>query len=110
MTPEFGVRSSEKYKEEIKDIDCPLCGKCKVTVTFISGYMSWNVSRIAAGAKRTPYFHDPKIKVNMSCKGCKSSKAEIKEALEKGKKISHEERLKRIKEAGLPTQLDFEAL
>lgn len=104
---EFGDRSSQKYSEEIKDIDCPLCGKTKISVTFIAGYMSWNVSRIASGAKRTPYFHDPKIKVNTPCRECKASKSEIKEALEKGKKLSYEERLKRIKEAGLPTQLRF---
>jgi endogenous inhibitor of DNA gyrase (YacG/DUF329 family) len=103
---EFGNRSSEKYSEQIEDVDCPFCGKAKVRVTFIPGYMSWSVSRIAAGAKRTRYFHDPRIKVHGKCPNCGKSNEEIKEALESGGKlISHEERLKRLREAGLPTQI-----
>ena len=82
---EMGDRSSQQYSESIEDVDCPLCGKAKVRVTFVAGYMSWNISSIAAGSKRTPYFHDPRIRVGSSCPACKATKAEIKEALEKGK-------------------------
>lgn len=105
---EFGDRSSQRYHEEIKDVDCPLCGKAKVRVSYVAGYMSWNVSRIAAGAKRTRYFHDPKVKIHTSCTNCKATKAEIKAAIEKGKtrEIPHEEHLKRIKEAGLPMSIE----
>jgi rubredoxin len=104
---EFGDRTSQRYSEEIKDVGCPICKKAKIRVAFVSGWMEWKVSRIAAGAKRTPFFHDPKIKVHSKCPECKASREEIKEALERGgKKMSHEERLKRIKEAGLPTVIE----
>ena len=103
---EFGDRTSEKYTEKIEDVDCPFCGKAKIRATFIPGYMSWNTSRIAAGAKRTRYFHDPKITVRGKCPECGKSSEEIKEALESGGKIkTHEERLKRLQESGLPTKI-----
>lgn len=105
--PDFGDRSSQAYHEEMQDVDCPLCQKAKVRVTFVAGYMSWSVSRIAAGSKRTPYFHDPKVRVNGSCPACKATAAEIKEALERGgKRASHEERLRRIQDSGLPTVIE----
>ena len=102
---DFGDRSSQAYSESIEDVDCPICKKAKVTVSFIAGYMSYSVSRIAAGSKRTPYFHDPKVRAMTTCPACKATKAEIKEALERGnsEKPSHEERLRRLKESGLPT-------
>lgn len=106
---EMGERSSQQYSESIEDVDCPLCKRAKVRVSFVAGYMSWSISRIAAGAKRTRYFHDPRIRVLQACGACKATKAEIKEALEKGKsgQLSHEEKLKRIQEAGLPTVLEY---
>ncbi|MBI4181344.1 MAG: hypothetical protein HY520_00040 [Candidatus Aenigmarchaeota archaeon] len=106
---EVGDRSSERYTEKIEDILCPMCGKGMVRVRFIPGYRSWNVSRIAAGAKRTPYYHEPKIRVEQACSACTATKAEIKEAVERGKQqsISHEEKVRRIQEAGLPTTLEY---
>lgn len=105
---DFTERISEKYIEEMKEVDCPFCGKAKINVTYIAGYMSWKTSRISAGSKRTPYYHDPKFKVYDKCPNCKASKESIKRALEKGstKVISHEDRLKRLKEAGLPTRIE----
>lgn len=97
---DFGDRSSQRYQEEIRDVQCPLCGKAEVRVTYVAGYMTWSVSRIAAGSKRTPYFHDPKIRVRGACPACRAPASEIKDVLERGgKKTSHEDRLKRLRDA-----------
>ncbi len=104
---DFGDRSSQSYSEEIRDVRCPLCGNAEVRVTYVAGYMTWNTSRIAAGSKRTPYFHDPKIRVHAACSACKATASEIKDVLERGgKKTSHEERLRRLQESGLPTRVE----
>jgi hypothetical protein len=104
---EFGDRSSQSYQETIEDVDCPICKKAKVRVSFVAGYMTWSVSRIAAGSKRTPYFHDPKVRPQSGCPACKATRKEIKDALERGRShVSHEERLRRIREAGLPTVIE----
>ena len=104
---DFGDRSSQSYQETIEDVDCPICKEAKVRVSFVAGYMTWSVSRIAAGSKRTPYFHDPRIRPQSSCPSCKATRQEIKEALERGgQKASHEERLRRIQESGLPTVIE----
>ena len=99
--------SSEKYKESVEDVDCPFCGNAKIRVSYIEGYMSWKVSRISAGAKRTRYFHDPKIMVYGKCPACGKGAKEIKEVLESGgmKPKTHEERLKRFQDMGLPTKI-----
>lgn len=103
---EFSDRSSEKYREIIEDIKCPFCEKAKITVIYIPGYKTWSTSRAGRSVKRTPFYHDPKIKVHCKCPNCGKSKEEIKHALKIGSKPkSHEERLKRLKESGLPTKI-----
>ncbi|MCD6496602.1 MAG: hypothetical protein J7K54_04995 [Candidatus Aenigmarchaeota archaeon] len=99
---------SEQYRETEEVVDCPFCKKGKINVTYVHPYVSWNVSRIAAGAKRTRFYHDEKYKVHNKCPVCGRSRQEIREALESGttKSVSHEERLKRLREAGLPTRIE----
>ncbi|MFH1337551.1 MAG: hypothetical protein ABIH55_01615 [Nanoarchaeota archaeon] len=105
---EFGDRSSEKYTENIEEIECPFCKKGKIKVSFIAGYTSWRKSSISAGSKQTRYFHDPRIKIHNKCPNCGASKSDIKEAIEKGvSKESHEEKLKRFKNSGIPTMIEI---
>ncbi|MEM7815908.1 MAG: hypothetical protein QXN71_02195, partial [Candidatus Aenigmatarchaeota archaeon] len=68
----------------------------------------WKVSRIASGSKRTRFFHEPKTRVHSNCPNCKATKQEIRDIIEKGvtQKQSHEERIKRIRETGLPTVIE----
>lgn len=108
---ELGDRSSQRYSERIEEVECPLCKKATITISFVAGYMTWSVSRIAAGAKRTPYFHDPRIRPHSACPSCKATREDIKEALERGsgKRLSHEERLRRLAEAGLPTTVETQS-
>ncbi len=98
---------SESAKPRNETIECPFCRKGQISITVIPDYISWNVSRIASGSKRTKFIHDSQTTVNNKCPECGKSKQEIKEALERGGKIaSYEEQLKRLKNAGLPTTIE----
>lgn len=99
---------SERPTVTTEEVGCPLCNEGRVSVTFTSAYMSWQVSRISAGAKRTRYFHDPKVQVHGKCPTCNASSADIKDILERGgkQKVSHEERVKRLRDSGLPTAFE----
>jgi len=92
---------------ETKAIKCPLCNVGDVDVQITSEYMSVHSSHAAGRRSRIPNYHPEKIEVFSKCPKCNASKKEIKEAIEKGttEKLSHEERLKRLKEAGLPTRI-----
>jgi len=97
----------ERPRVDKETVPCPFCGRGLVEVTHESGYVSWNVSRISAGTKRTKYYHDPRTIVHSSCPECRASKQQIRQAIESGgKSKSHEERVERMKSAGLPTAIE----
>lgn len=88
---------------------CPFCKKGEISVLYTSEHMSAHSTFSAGGKKKMmPNYHPEKYNVSSKCPVCGASKKEIKEALERGetKQISHEERLKRLKEAGLPTRIE----
>jgi len=97
---------SEKISPREETVECPFCKEGRISIMFIPAYISWNVSRIAAGSKRTKFVHDQQTIVHGKCPKCGKAKQEIKDALERGKVASHEEQIKRIKESGLPTRIE----
>jgi rubredoxin len=96
----------EITKETIK---CPFCKKGDINILRISEYYSETVAHAAGKAKRIPQYHPEQITVYSKCPNCGVSKKEIKEILERGseKRISDEEKIKRIRELGLPTKIEF---
>ena len=91
------------------EIECPFCKKAKVRMFHKEGYYQAKVSRISAGAKTTYHWVPDTYEVLEDCPNCGKSKKEIQKALEgeiSTKKLSHEERIKRIKESGLPTRIE----
>lgn len=97
---------TERYRENQETVECPFCKEAKIDVAYIPAYISWNVSRISAGAKRTRFYHEPKYKVHSKCPKCGKSAREIKQVLESGGITrSHEECLKRLREAGLALRI-----
>ncbi len=99
--------AGEVPKREDGSVKCPFCGKGDISVTHVSAYVSWNVSRIASGSKRTKYFHEPQINVHSSCPECKATKSDIRHILERGGSAKpHEERIKRLKEAMIPMVIE----
>ena len=90
-------------------LECPFCHKGDVRVFHKEGYLQPRVSRISAGAKVRYYRMPDTYRVLEDCPECGKSKREIQRAFETGvtKEVSHEERLRRLREAGLPTRVEF---
>lgn len=88
-------------------LDCPFCGKSKVVAWHKEDFRQAKTSRISAGAKTTYHKVPESYEILNGCSACGKSEKEILRAFETGitKELSHEERLKRLREAGLPTKI-----
>ncbi|HLD56981.1 MAG TPA: hypothetical protein VJA47_01665 [archaeon] len=86
-------------------VKCPLCQVGEVEVTTKPEYYSFSAARAFGKVKRIPVHHPEQTKVESNCPNCKAKKSDIKDALDSGsgKKITHEELLKRLQKSGLPT-------
>lgn len=95
-----------------EEIDCPFCGKAKISVTTTEGYYSFNAARAFGKVKRIPVYHEEKVEVSSNCPVCGKTKKEIKEVLEKGqtKVLSHEKRIEMLKKRGLPLVIGAEKM
>ncbi|MFH1824182.1 MAG: hypothetical protein ABH873_03035 [Candidatus Firestonebacteria bacterium] len=93
---------------EDKKIKCPFCNVGEIDIRITSEYMSTSSSFAADGKKaRMPNYHPERIDVFSKCPHCNKSKKDIKDAIESGTgKLSHEEKLKRAKKAGMPTMIE----
>lgn len=89
-------------------IQCPFCGKQTITILHIPFVSNTFTSKSRAGGKVTR-IQKERYDILSGCSECVKSRKEVEKALNTGrtKEISHEERLKRIKEAGLPTKLKY---
>ena len=99
--PGFGRHTEKEWK-------CPFCKKGKVKVYFREGYVQSKMSRISAGKAYTKHSVEDKIEsVGNDCPVCGKKAKEIKKAFESGvtKEKSHDERLKRLQESGIPTKI-----
>lgn len=93
---------------ETKTIKCPFCNNGNIDIQITSEFMSVHGSHAAGRRSRIPNYHPEKIEVFNKCPTCGKGKKEIEKFLETGvtKEISHKERIKRLKEAGLPTVIE----
>lgn len=91
------------------ELECPFCHKGRVKTFHKEGYMQAKSSRISAGAKTKYYRRPDTYEVLEDCPDCGKKKKEIQKAMDgeiSTKRMSHEERLKRIKAAGLSTEIE----
>lgn len=90
-------------------IECPFCEKGKVKTLHKESYLQGQESHISAGSKTTYSRKPEKYEVLEDCPKCGKSKKEIQKYLDgKQKKEADPEKVKkRMKEAGLPTKLEF---
>jgi rubredoxin len=86
---------------------CPFCKVGKIQIYHKEGYIQSHKSHIAAGDKFTSYRVGDKYEVLEDCPNCHKSKKEIEANLEGKSTLSHEERLKKLKERGLPTSVEY---
>ena len=95
--PEYSTRIT-------KEIECPFC-KAKIKVLFKPSMLQFHISRVSAKTARVPYRTREKYEILVNkCPNCGKTKKEIEKALREGVPLPHEEILKRLKEAGLPTK------
>lgn len=90
------------------EIECPFCGKGRIKMYHKEGYIQSHASSIASGKKFTSHKVEDSYIVQNDCPVCKKTKKEIQRAFETGetKQLTHEERLKRLRESGLPTRVE----
>lgn len=90
------------------EVKCPFCGKDGVSAFVKPSYLQAKTSRISSGAKTTYHRVPESIEYQGSCPHCGKTAKEMQDAQKTGvvKKQSNEERLKRIKESGLPTVIE----
>ena len=83
--------------------NCPFCGKLTIKILHIPFVVNKFSSGCRAGGKRT-FVQEEKLNILSGCDECGKSQKEVEKALNDGTdKITHEERIRRIKESGLPT-------
>jgi len=87
------------------EIECPFCGKMGVKAFHKPTHLEPKVSHISAGSRTTYHRVPESYDVVSGCPACGKSKEEIERIFETGvvRELSHEERLKRLRDAGLPT-------
>jgi endogenous inhibitor of DNA gyrase (YacG/DUF329 family) len=86
-------------------IECPFCGKA--IKAFHKPALVREVKKSSWGGSKKSYKTDAEVfEAIEDCPNCKKTKGEIEQALKHGKEPSHEEVIRRLKEAGLdPTKL-----
>jgi len=93
-------------------VKCPLCGGEGVTAFVKPSYLQGKTSRISAGAKTTYHRVPESVEYQGSCPNCGKSAAEMQRATKSGlsgKRLSHEERMRRLRESGFPTTIGTSA-
>ena len=86
--------------------NCPFCGKMSIRVLHIPFVAQTITSKCRAGGRVTRYQRE-RFEVLSGCEACGKSREEVEKAFNEMKKLSHEERIKRIKESGLPTRIEM---
>ena len=90
------------------ELDCPFCCKAKIKAHFKEGFLQARKSSISAGSKFTYYKRPDTYMVAEDCPNCHKTHKEIEQAFNRGitKEVPHEDRVKRLKDSGLPTVVE----
>ena len=88
-------------------IRCPFCNKMTIKAFHKPSHLEPKTTHISAGSKTTYYRVPESYEVLSGCSACGKSQKEVQKAFDTGitKELSHEERLKRLKESGLPLKI-----
>lgn len=92
---------------EVLTEECPFCKQKTIKVMHIEETFKARRTRIRAG-RNTQYIKSPeRYEVLVEkCSNCGKTKKDVEEALKHGKEPSHDEVIRRLREAGLdPTKL-----
>ncbi len=95
-------------RAETRELECPFCKKGKVKVVFKESYIQANASSISAGKKYTYQKIPEKWVIKENCPACGAKKKDIQDVYDgKRRPETKEERIRRIKEPGLPTTIEM---
>lgn len=98
----------EVGRVSIKELDCPFCKKAKIKATHKEGYIQSKASSISAGKKYTKHKVGEKWEILEDCPECGAKKNVIQDMYDgKSRPETKEERLKRLKAAGIPTIVEM---
>ncbi|MBU1167536.1 hypothetical protein KKC60_03980 [Patescibacteria group bacterium] len=86
-------------------IQCPFCGKETITILRIPFVSKTVTSKCRAGG-RVKKIQKGRDDVLSGCSECGKTKKEVIARLDNKEEISHEDRLKRLLESGLPTKIE----
>jgi len=91
---------------EIIEVECPFCKKGKIRISRSPEKYTTQTIRVGSNRKTIPKLIPGKQTVlSEKCPNCGKSKKEIEDALKHGVPPSHEEIIRRAKEAGLPLKI-----
>ncbi len=91
---------------EVITIECPFCKKKVVKIMHRNDVYSAQTVRAGSNAKTIPKLTKGKNEILVEkCPNCGKTKKEIEKALKEGIPLSHEEIIRRAKEAGLPLKI-----
>jgi len=90
---------------ENKTVKCPFCGLGEIDIIYMPASLKARKGPWGGSKAGILEISEQIIVTTEKCSNCGKTKNEIKSALKKGtgKHLSHEERLRRLREAGLPT-------
>ncbi|MFH1825138.1 MAG: hypothetical protein ABH873_07960 [Candidatus Firestonebacteria bacterium] len=87
-------------------LECPFCKKGKIEIIYFPPTVKFVKGSWGGGKSEGKMSSDSTIIKTEKCPDCGASKKDIKKALNHGKQIPHEEKLKRAKEGGMPTSIE----
>lgn len=90
-----------------RTIKCPFCGKLTIKVFRRPSRLEHKATHISAGSKTIYYRVPESYEILSGCSACSKSRKEVQKAFDTGvtTELSHEERLKRLREAGLALRI-----
>jgi len=87
-------------------LKCPFCNKGEIEADYFPSVLRSRKGSYGGSKPKFERSADSIIITSEKCPVCGKPTKEIKKRIEKGKSYSHEERLKRMREAGLPTRIE----
>jgi len=84
---------------------CPFCKNMTIKILHIPFVANTFTSKCRAGGRNTVYQRE-KFNILSGCEVCDKTQKEVQDELDGKKEIPHEERLRRIRESGLPTNIE----
>lgn len=102
------LRDNKVWYSGHERIKSPFCHKLTIKVFHRPSRLEHKRTHISAGSKIRYYRVLESYEILIGCSNCGKSKKEVTKAFEEGIKgeITHEERIRRLKEAGLSLQIE----